>query len=172
VDWIEGPYRFEVPISFDGDALGATKEVTIGSIAGFITLPSLPDGWLKRTYDDPWLDLKRPLLTLHQFEARYEQTRWGQPFEHPTGHSVIEAAVLRFEVDEALAQTNGAAVRRALRPWFRVVVRNWISAMTGQDLDTNGQPFRYIAPGPNAFSFGASARMRNPSGCETPTRRL
>jgi hypothetical protein len=119
-----------------------------------------PDGWLTRTHDDPWLDLKRPPLRLHQFGARYDHARWGQPFQHATGHSVVEAAVLRFEIDEALAQTKGGAVLRALRPWFRVV-RNWISAMTGQDLDANGKPFHYIRSGTEyvqLWGFGSDGK--------------
>jgi hypothetical protein len=61
----------------------------------------------------------------------------------PVGHSVVEAIVFRFQIETEGGQESGGRVIRALRSWFRIV-RNWLSALTQQDLSPDGEPFRFF----------------------------
>jgi hypothetical protein len=145
MDWIEGPYTLEVPIFFDGDALGGSHNVTVGDVAGSVVLPGLPAGWREPpgAGEAGWAGLQQPPLELPQFASHDEAVRWGMPRERPSGHSVVEAVLLRFPVEVGGGQESGARVVRALRPWFRLV-RNWLSAVTRQDLSPDGEPFQYF----------------------------
>lgn len=172
MDVIEGPYRLEVPILFDGSALGGEHGVIIGGVNGVAALPELPAGWRETPRDGQlgWPLLTSPHLELPQFSARDERIRWGAPCEHPSGHSVVEAIVFRFQIETEGGQESGGRVIPALRSWFRIV-RNWLSALTRQDLSSDGEPFRFFRSDAERVDLRGFGADDGPSPCATPIRR-
>lgn len=123
-----GLLTFDPPIYCTRDALGASAELSVSSVAGKITLPSLPE-WGSNPLDP----LRMPLIapTAAAGWKRGSPCYWGHPTSYPSGFGHVELALLQFEVHDSQRRSAGTSILQGIDAW-RTLFTDHLELITRQ----------------------------------------
>src|SRR6266853_6052845 len=111
-----GIVSFSTSLLCAKDSLGHSLDVRVGTNAGTLTLPSLPE-WQEKE-DDP---LHKPLLgplPARKWKRGDSLIVWGWPCSYPTGEALVEKALLEFYVEPNDYKATAQQVYDSFSNWL------------------------------------------------------
>ena len=111
-----GIVTFSTELFCAKDALGNSVNVHIGAVLGKLTLPFLPQ-WRDKE-DDP---LHKPLLgppAARNWKRGDTPIIWGWPCSYPNGDSLVERALLEFNVEPNDCRIRAQRIYRSFSDWL------------------------------------------------------
>lgn len=140
---MQGIHHFPLAICVAADAIGISRPVEVGGVAGTLHLPAAPT----TTYSPkaPWPHLTPPAALKTALFDELSSVRWGAPTSIPPPPAAIayyhvSAGLFSFEI--ALSDdpnTIGHKVREDLDAWWQRLC-TWLQAYSGQRLDATRPP--------------------------------
>ena len=113
-----GIVTFSTELFCAKDALGQSVNVCIGAVPGKLTLPFLPQ-WRDKE-DDP---LHKPLLgppAARNWKRGDTPFTWGSPCSYPNGDSLVERALLEFNVEPNDCRTRAQEIYKSFPDWLNL----------------------------------------------------
>ncbi len=111
------------------DALGQSVPVTIAGANGTLSMPLLPE-WGKSEKDPLRHKLGAPPEAKGWKSGGYP-IHWGQPVEHPSGHSTVEKALLKITIKNTTDEEISQKIYAAFPNWLHLF-KQYIQLLTTQ----------------------------------------
>jgi hypothetical protein len=113
-----GLIEFEVPLFCAADVLGKSFDIKIADVSGTLTLPSLPV-WGKNESDPLHKCLIPPKLA-QTWQIGEKPLFWGKPTSYPSGTSLVERALLQFELEKNNKESKLIDIYRDFERWYNL----------------------------------------------------
>lgn len=113
-----GLIKFQEPLFCAADALGQSFNIEIAGVVGTLTLPSLP-AWGKKESDPLHKCLIPPELA-QTWKIGEKPLFWGIPTSYPLGTSLVELALLQFELEKNNKDSKLIDIYRDFENWYNL----------------------------------------------------
>jgi hypothetical protein len=125
-----GLIEFSSPIFCSADALGKTVDITIGTQAGTLTLPSLPAWGAK---EEGPLDkcLVAPDEAQMWKRGGKDPLYWGRPDNYPSGESSVKLALLKMDLPQDDFESASQEVYKHFPAWI-ALFEQYVTLLTTQ----------------------------------------
>jgi hypothetical protein len=126
---ILGIVEFSPALFCAKNALGQSVSITIAGVEGFLAIPSLPE-WSKDDKDP----LRQKLVSppeVKTWKSGEHPILWGKPVRYPSGHSQVEKAVLKFDLESENEENTGQKIYEVFPHWLNLF-KQYIQLFTTQ----------------------------------------